>query len=69
MLDPQTIKIGNKYRNIKTGDVYEVVLISKNSEDVSEILVSYSKSGDELPYTRPQSLFITKFMELTDVSA
>lgn len=64
MIDPKTLAIGNKYRNIKTGDVYEVVLLSRHSEDSSEFLVSYQKEGDDFPWSRPLVLFTSKFEEV-----
>ena len=69
MLDPQNIKIGDRYRNIKTRDIYEVVLISRSSEDSSRIKISYSKPSDDLPWTRSQSTFVVKFEEIVDVQA
>lgn len=64
MVDFFGVAIGKYYRNIKTGDIYQVVLLSFSSELGTELLVSYKKQGDALPWTRPLALFIIKFEEV-----
>ena len=66
MVGTQSIEIGKKYRNIKTGGVYEVLLISQNSEDPLELLVIYQKESDILPWSRSLNLFVVKFEESDD---
>lgn len=68
MINPNSIAIGKRYRNIKTGDVYEVMLLSLSSDLGTEPLVSYKKSSDRLPWTRPLELFARKFEEVDHVS-
>lgn len=51
-----------QYRNIKTGNIYIVNLIGKNSENPEELLVVYQR--DEDVWIRPLELFKVKFEEI-----
>jgi hypothetical protein len=56
-------KKGRSYRNIKTGDIYQVSDITRDSEDPSIERVCYSRNGQQ-SWDRPLDLFIEKFEEV-----
>ena len=59
----QSIKKGKSYRNKKTGDIYQVSDVARDSEDPSIERVCYSRNGQQ-SWVRPLDLFIEKFEEV-----
>ena len=56
-------KKGRSYRNKKTGDVYQVSDITRDSEDPTIERVCYSRNGQQ-SWDRPLDLFVEKFEEV-----
>jgi hypothetical protein len=62
----QIPRIGSIWKNRKTKNNYKVLLLSYNSENPTEVLVSYAQplANDFKNWTRPLALFLEKFDEV-----
>lgn len=63
---PSVVKECTEWRNLKTGDLYYVKLVARDSEDALKWRVIYHRAGASYPsavdlWDRPEALFLEKF--------
>jgi hypothetical protein len=56
---------GQKYKNIKTGNIYKVLHLANSAWDVEQILVVYAANKKDI-WVRSYNEFLDKFTEEPD---